>query len=128
MEFTFDDVASHSHFFDNKKRLFPFRFIASSAVDLHCRIGSDGRLYALSAIGRTIWIASELCLLLVSGDSLTRSVDKRFTHQIKTLGFGKPWRGGDMHSIGGGYKVNLLKEALEPFKDDATQVVLFTDR
>lgn len=38
------------------------------------------------------------------------------------------WLGGQMDSYGGGYKVNLLREALEPFKDDNKKIVLFTDR
>lgn len=28
---------------------------------------------------------------------------------------------------GGGYKVNLLKEALRPYKDDTETIVMFTD-
>lgn len=32
-----------------------------------------------------------------------------------------------MHSYGGGYKINLLRTALEPFKDDTKKIVLFTD-
>lgn len=41
----------------------------------------------------------------------------------------KEWAGGDMNSYGGGYKVNLLKEAInglgDQHKDD---IILFTDR
>lgn len=41
---------------------------------------------------------------------------------------GKPWEGGDMKFPGGGYKVNLLKTALEKYNDDDTTIILFTDR
>jgi procollagen-lysine,2-oxoglutarate 5-dioxygenase, invertebrate len=40
---------------------------------------------------------------------------------------GKTWKGGDMNYPGGGYKVNLLKEALKPLKKDENTIVLFTD-
>ncbi|XP_026467290.1 procollagen-lysine,2-oxoglutarate 5-dioxygenase 2-like [Ctenocephalides felis] len=47
--------------------------------------------------------------------------------QPKVLGFDQPWRGGSMELPGGGYKVNLLIEALEPFKDDDNKIAIFTD-
>ncbi|XP_058057843.1 procollagen-lysine,2-oxoglutarate 5-dioxygenase [Anopheles bellator] len=46
---------------------------------------------------------------------------------VKPLGLGKPWRGGNMKSVGGGYKINLLREALKPFRDDEDRLILFTD-
>ncbi|CAO1438406.1 unnamed protein product [Diamesa hyperborea] len=46
---------------------------------------------------------------------------------ITTLGLGKPWKGGDMNFPGGGYKVNLLKDALKPYKGDENRIVMFTD-
>ncbi|KAG5672352.1 hypothetical protein PVAND_002485 [Polypedilum vanderplanki] len=55
-----------------------------------------------------------------------RSADE-YGLNVTTLGFGVPWRGGDMNYRGGGYKVNLLKEALEPYKDDENQIIMFTD-
>lgn len=33
-----------------------------------------------------------------------------------------------MESYGGGYKINLLREALEPYKNDDEKIILFTDR
>lgn len=45
---------------------------------------------------------------------------------VETLGLGQPWKGGDMNFPGGGYKVNLLRKALEPYKD-SDRLVLFTD-
>lgn len=45
---------------------------------------------------------------------------------VETLGLGQPWKGGDMSYPGGGYKVNLLRIALEPYKD-SDRLVLFTD-
>lgn len=32
-----------------------------------------------------------------------------------------------MDSLGGGYKINLFRTALEPYKDDTEKIVLFTD-
>ncbi|XP_055697563.1 procollagen-lysine,2-oxoglutarate 5-dioxygenase isoform X2 [Phlebotomus papatasi] len=46
---------------------------------------------------------------------------------VQALGMGKEWKGGDMNSFGGGYKVNLLREALEPYKKDKDKIVIFTD-
>uniref|UniRef100_A0A6B2EGL7 procollagen-lysine 5-dioxygenase n=1 Tax=Phlebotomus kandelakii TaxID=1109342 RepID=A0A6B2EGL7_9DIPT len=46
---------------------------------------------------------------------------------VQTLGMGEKWQGGDMASVGGGYKVNLLRKALEPYKKDKDKIVLFTD-
>lgn len=45
------------------------------------------------------------------------------------LGFGEKWKGGDniKHFTGGGWKINLLKTALEPYKEDKERVILFTD-
>lgn len=45
---------------------------------------------------------------------------------VETLGMGEEWKGGDMAYPGGGYKVNLLREALEPYKD-SNRLILFTD-
>ncbi|KAK0167505.1 hypothetical protein PV327_004895 [Microctonus hyperodae] len=50
-----------------------------------------------------------------------------FKNNVKVLGMGTPWLGGDMAHPGGGYKINLLKKALEEFKDDTNKIVLFTD-
>lgn len=33
-----------------------------------------------------------------------------------------------MNFQGGGYKINLLKDALAPYKDDENRLVMFTDR
>lgn len=48
--------------------------------------------------------------------------------EFKALGLNEKWRGGDMNSAGGGYKVNLLKKAIKDYKDDKDRIVLFTDR
>lgn len=44
------------------------------------------------------------------------------------LGFGSEWKGGDMNGPGGAYKVNLLREAIKPYKDDKERIIIFTDR
>lgn len=42
---------------------------------------------------------------------------------------GEAWKGGDVgHSIGGGQKVRLLKEAMEALADQEDLVVIFVDR
>ncbi|KAJ3653292.1 hypothetical protein Zmor_012552 [Zophobas morio] len=64
-------------------------------------------------------------------DGLSRYLHSAQTYHISPtlLGFGQEWKGG--HDIrnhpGGGWKVNLLKEALEPHRHDKTKIVLFTD-
>lgn len=47
---------------------------------------------------------------------------------METLGLNKEWLGGDMKSFGGGYKINLLRDALEPYKNNDKKLILFTDR
>lgn len=48
---------------------------------------------------------------------------------LQVLGMGEAWKGGDVgHSIGGGQKVRLLKEAMEALADQENLVVLFVDR
>lgn len=51
-----------------------------------------------------------------------------FENNVTVLGLDKPWKGGNMKSLGGGYKINLLKKALKKFKDDEKKIILFTDR
>lgn len=41
---------------------------------------------------------------------------------------GEEWKGGDMTTPGGGFKINLLREAIKPFKDAQDTIILFTDR
>ncbi|XP_052126964.1 procollagen-lysine,2-oxoglutarate 5-dioxygenase 1 [Frankliniella occidentalis] len=50
-----------------------------------------------------------------------------FNVPMKVLGMGKEWNGGDMSRPGGGYKINLLKEELEQYKNDSNKIILFTD-
>lgn len=53
---------------------------------------------------------------------------KHYGINVKTLGLGSEWLGGDMTRAGGGYKMNLLKEALKEYKSDENRIILFTDR
>lgn len=46
---------------------------------------------------------------------------------VTVLGLGVSWKGGDMSHVGGGYKLNLLREALRPYKDESDMIVMFTD-
>lgn len=45
------------------------------------------------------------------------------------LGMGERWKGGEdiKNKPGGGWKVNLLKTALEPYKNDQEKIIIFTD-
>lgn len=54
---------------------------------------------------------------------------RHFGYAVKVLGMGQPWRGGDMNFAGGGYKVNLLKEAMEALvaEKGGDHLVMFTD-
>ncbi|XP_065582274.1 procollagen-lysine,2-oxoglutarate 5-dioxygenase 1-like isoform X1 [Artemia franciscana] len=53
---------------------------------------------------------------------------KLYTIPVKVLGMGEVWKGGDVkRTVGGGHKVNLLKKALEEYKDDKEKIVAFTD-
>ncbi|KAL0119879.1 hypothetical protein PUN28_007957 [Cardiocondyla obscurior] len=47
--------------------------------------------------------------------------------KLNILGLGSPWKGGDMKYTGGGYKINLLKKALEDYQNDDKKIILFTD-
>lgn len=51
-----------------------------------------------------------------------------YSLKIETLGMNEEWLGGHMGSYGGGYKINLLRNALEPYKGDDKKIILFTDR
>ncbi|XP_076299960.1 procollagen lysyl hydroxylase isoform X1 [Lasioglossum baleicum] len=51
-----------------------------------------------------------------------------FRDNLNVLGMGETWKGGNMKAnIGGGYKINLLKKALEDYKDDEEKIMIFTD-
>lgn len=47
---------------------------------------------------------------------------------MQVIGLGEKWKGGDMKRAGGGYKINLLREALKPYRDDDQRIIMFTDR
>ncbi|CAL1536445.1 unnamed protein product [Lymnaea stagnalis] len=46
---------------------------------------------------------------------------------VKVFGLGSVWEGGSMDSIGGGHKINILKENLKPFKNNANLLLMFVD-
>ncbi|KAL4090405.1 hypothetical protein QTP88_025251 [Uroleucon formosanum] len=64
-----------------------------------------------------------------NNDGYNRFIDSANLYNIKTkiLGLNKPWQGGNMNGVGGGYKLNLYLEALEPYKNNDNIVVLLTD-
>lgn len=47
--------------------------------------------------------------------------------KVTPLGLDSEWKGGDMNGPGGGFKINLLRKALEPIKTEKNTIVLFTD-
>lgn len=52
-----------------------------------------------------------------------------FRDKVNVIGLGKKWTGGNVRKyVGGGQKVNLLKEAIEKYKDDENTIIIFTDR
>lgn len=59
-----------------------------------------------------------------------RSVEVyKFHDKLNVLGLGKSWKGGNISKgPGGGYKINLLKRALENYRYDGNKIILFTDR
>lgn len=52
---------------------------------------------------------------------------KNYHIPVTTLGLHEKWKGGSMFTYGGGYKINLLRDALKPYKDADDMIVLFTD-
>lgn len=46
---------------------------------------------------------------------------------VNVLGMGETWEGGDMRYRGGGYKINLFRQALKPYQHDSSLLVMFTD-
>ncbi|XP_074654801.1 procollagen-lysine,2-oxoglutarate 5-dioxygenase 1-like [Tubulanus polymorphus] len=52
---------------------------------------------------------------------------KKYDYNVKVLGMGTDWLGGNMEGLGGGQKVKLLSDALEPYKDDENLLVMFVD-
>ncbi|XP_072758610.1 procollagen-lysine,2-oxoglutarate 5-dioxygenase isoform X2 [Anoplolepis gracilipes] len=58
-----------------------------------------------------------------------RSVEVyKFRDNLRILGLGEPWKGGNVRNYaGGGYKINLLKKALKDYRNDEKKIILFTD-
>ncbi|KYN44845.1 Procollagen-lysine,2-oxoglutarate 5-dioxygenase 3 [Trachymyrmex septentrionalis] len=51
-----------------------------------------------------------------------------FHDKLNILGLGEPWKGGNVvRYAGGGYKINLLRKALEDYQNDEKKIILFTD-
>lgn len=62
-------------------------------------------------------------------DGYTRYIRSARVYDIEvtTLGLGEEWKGGDMQKPGGGFKLNLLREAIAPYKNEPETIILFTD-
>ena len=41
---------------------------------------------------------------------------------------GQEWLGGTMESVGGGHKINILKEGLKPYRNTEDLILMFVDR
>ncbi|BFZ23213.1 hypothetical protein BsWGS_26252 [Bradybaena similaris] len=52
---------------------------------------------------------------------------KKYGLDVKVFGLGTTWKGGNMLSEGGGYKINILKEELKPYKNSENLIIMFTD-
>jgi procollagen-lysine,2-oxoglutarate 5-dioxygenase len=52
---------------------------------------------------------------------------KKYGLDVKVFGLGSEWRGGSMKSIGGGQKINFLKEGLKAYKNSENLVIMFSD-
>ncbi|KAJ7393603.1 Procollagen-lysine,2-oxoglutarate 5-dioxygenase 1 [Desmophyllum pertusum] len=46
---------------------------------------------------------------------------------VKVLGMGEEWRGGDMRNPGGGHKINILKKETELHRNESNLVLMFVD-
>lgn len=57
-----------------------------------------------------------------------RSAEHNGFTNIRVLGLGEEWKGGDMTSLGGGYKINLMKDGLKDIANKDDLLILFTDR
>jgi len=55
-----------------------------------------------------------------------RSVEK-YGLSLKVFGMGVEWRGGTMDTVGGGHKVNLLKDGLKPYQFKENLLIMFVD-
>ncbi|XP_034233658.1 procollagen-lysine,2-oxoglutarate 5-dioxygenase isoform X2 [Thrips palmi] len=91
-------------------------------------------LVAVCSTVQDVAAAGDSELLLLSVASEPTDGFQRFERSarinnvpMKVLGMGQKWVGGDMRYPGGGYKINLLKEELEKYKDDSKQIIMFTD-
>ncbi|KAK3796263.1 hypothetical protein RRG08_041579 [Elysia crispata] len=52
---------------------------------------------------------------------------KKYGLDVKVFGMGQEWQGGTMESIGGGHKINILKESLKPYKHREDLILMFVD-
>ena len=47
---------------------------------------------------------------------------------FQVLGMGEKWTGGDMDHPGGAAKINMIKKEIFKYREDANQIIMFTDR
>lgn len=96
--------------------------VASDATDGYKRFNRSARVNNIS-VNINAFNGSYIKMYMYMNEtSWNSSLD-----QVETLGMGFKWRGGDMLSTGGGYKLNLLKRALDELESADETIVLFTD-
>lgn len=89
----------------------------------------------LSAMGFQLHFSSDDVLVFTVATSETDGFQRymfsanEFGIRSNVLGMGEEWKGGDdiKRKPGGGWKINLLKTAVEPYKDDKEKIIVFTD-
>ncbi|VVC41556.1 Hypothetical protein CINCED_3A018714 [Cinara cedri] len=106
--------------------------ISVVGIAILCLFLTSDLAFAESEVRPTARDDLKLLVLTVASDKTDgykRFIDSANLNGLKTkvLGLDKPWQGGNMKSVGGGYKLNLYLEALEPYKKHVDLVVLLTD-
>lgn len=52
---------------------------------------------------------------------------QKYGLDVKVFGMGEEWQGGTMDTVGGGHKINILKEGLKQYKSNKNLILMFTD-
>ncbi|XP_034005211.1 procollagen-lysine,2-oxoglutarate 5-dioxygenase 2 isoform X1 [Trematomus bernacchii] len=105
-----------------------FCFVFSCWVKLALSVFSTDAPQPLAAIPKEKLLVLTVATEETDGFLRFMKSANYFKYNVKVLGMGEPWKGGDVgRSIGGGQKVRLLKEAMEALADQEDLVVLTVD-
>ncbi|OWF41242.1 procollagen-lysine,2-oxoglutarate 5-dioxygenase 1-like isoform X2 [Mizuhopecten yessoensis] len=85
--------------------------------------------------GATVVSCTDLQLQVITvatktNDGLRRYMQsaQKYGYDVKVLGFGQEWEGGNMElGVGGGQKINMMKEGLQEFAGRDDLLLMFTD-